>query len=106
VKGFGKELSTCAVGKGIVVVEAWCDGGTRELYNLTNCLHIPSAQYSLISQSQLDKAGISANIGNGKICIHKGGKAILHGALGENDMYKLNMLPSLPSKQPIPMKTN
>ena len=45
------------------------------------------------SQSQLNRAGATAVVGNGKVLIHKNGHAILHGTHGHNDMYKLNMSP-------------
>lgn len=93
VNGFGKDLNTCAVGVGSVLVEAWKEGGLKVLYELTNCIHVPSARYNLISQAQLDNAGVSATAGNGKITIHKDGLILLSGHLGTNMMYKLNMWP-------------
>lgn len=93
VNGFGKDLNTCAVGIGAVHVEAWRDGGNKVLYELTNCIHVPSARYNLISQAQLDRAGAAAVVGNGKITIHQQGLILLDGRLGSNLMYKLNMWP-------------
>lgn len=93
VNGFGKDLNTCAVGIGSVHVEAWRQGGTKTLFELTNCIHVPSARYNLISQAQLDKAGAQAVVGNSKITIHQKGLILLDGHLGSNLMYKLNMWP-------------
>lgn len=93
VNGFGKDLNTCAVGIGTVHVEAWREGGKKVLYELTNCIHVPSARYNLISQAQLDRAGAAAVVGNGKITIHQQGLILLDGRLGSNLMYQLNMWP-------------
>lgn len=93
VNGFGKDLNTCAVGIGTVHVEAWREGGKRVLYELTNCLHVPSARYNLISQAQLDRAGVEATVGNSKVTLHKQGLILLDGKLSTNLMYRLNMWP-------------
>lgn len=93
VNGFGKDLNTCAVGIGTVHVEAWKDGGKKVLYELTNCIHVPSARYNLISQAQLGRAGAAAVVGNSKITIHQQGLVLLDGRLSSNLMYRLNMWP-------------
>lgn len=94
VRGFGKDLTSCAVGVGTVVVEGWKDGREKERFSIENVLHIPSARFNLVSQSQLDKAGISAEVGNGKVTLHKKGAVLLHGRLDNSGMYKLNMTPT------------
>lgn len=93
VNGFGKDLNTCAVGIGTVYVEAWREGKPKVLYELTNCIHVPSARYNLISQAQLDQAGVEAVVGNSKITLHKQGLILLDGVLSSNLMYQLNMWP-------------
>lgn len=96
VKGFGRELTSCAVGIGTVVVEGWANGiGKKRIqFVIRNVLHIPTARFNLVSQSQLDKAGVSAEVGNGKVTLHKKGEILIHGHLAENGMYRLNMTPT------------
>lgn len=92
VKGFGRELKTQAIGKGTVRVKGWVDGEELREYLLTNCLHIPSARYNLISQAQFNHKGIEARVGGGNITQSRGGKRMVTGKLNRDDMYKLNMI--------------
>jgi hypothetical protein len=96
VKGFGKELSTAAVGKGTVLVRARFRDGPWRLFDLKNCLHIPSARFNLISQPQLDHHGVEARSFGGNVYLSKNGDDIVSGSLGHDDMYRLQM-------EPVPM---
>lgn len=93
VKGFGKELSTAAIGKGTVVVEARFRDRPVQFFDLQNCLHIPSARYNLISGSQLDHNGVQSTTANGQITLSKNGEPLVSGELTVQDMYKLEMRP-------------
>jgi hypothetical protein len=64
VKGFGRELTTSAISKGTMIMQAWSKGGSPFTFKLLYCLHIPTACYNLILQSQLDHNGICAQVGN------------------------------------------
>jgi hypothetical protein len=99
VKGFGKELSTAAIGKGTVLIRARYENGPWNLYDLKNCLHIPSVRYNLISQPQLDHNGIEARTLNGRVFLSKDGGGVVSGILGADDMYRLEMEP-VPSNTP------
>jgi hypothetical protein len=94
VKGFGKELSTCAIGKGTVIIKSFTERGTHRTLKLRNCLHIPTARFNLISQSQLDRAGLSSSTSNGTVSIHRQGDILMIGSLGEDDMYRLSVSPT------------
>jgi hypothetical protein len=99
VKGFGKDLATVAIGRGTVRVLGWYGQCSCNIV-LHNVLHIPAARSNLISGSLLDKAGISAALGDGLATLSYQGISIVGSAL-HNDMYRLNMsiiraTPSLP----------
>jgi hypothetical protein len=90
--GFGEELSTSAIGKGVVRL---CGNinGERYSFDLQNILHVPAARSNLISQAQLDRRGVTASfIGDGKLVLTLLGKEIMNGKL-ENDLYRLNLEP-------------
>jgi hypothetical protein len=98
VRGFGRKLSAAAVGRGTVRVEG-CYGGRASIIRLTNVLHIPAARSNLISNQQLDNAGVTSVLGNGLVVLSIRGINIVGGAL-YNGMYKLNMKIIRPSIAP------
>jgi hypothetical protein len=97
VKGFGKNLSTVAIGQGSVRLEGRYRNRTCDIL-LENVLHIPAARSNLISGIQLDKAGVTSALGNNTIFLSANDQIIVDGAI-TNDMYKLNVrvLPPKPA---------
>jgi hypothetical protein len=89
VKGFGRNLSALAVGRGTVRLEGHYLEQTSPIL-LTNVLHIPAARSNLISGVQLDKAGVTSTLGNNSIVLSIHGNIIVNGTL-YNDMYRLNL---------------
>jgi hypothetical protein len=96
VNGFGSTLSALAPGQGNVKLNAFFDG-RQSSFTLTNALYIPSARVNLISGTSLDKKGVFAITGNGRISLSKGGKTFAEGSI-HRDLYKLNVTPILPDK--------
>jgi hypothetical protein len=100
-------VTVAAVGKGTVVLKGWY-GNKVEFYSLTDCLHIPNSRVNLISQFCLDKHGIEAYFGSGKITLVRNGTKIIGGGL-EDDMYRLYMEPlthTIPDNPLVLMATN
>jgi gag-polypeptide of LTR copia-type len=89
VSGFGHNVSAIAIGRGTVRLEGRYGHRTTSVC-LTNVLHIPAARSNLISGPQLDKAGVTAVLGNGLATLSIRGNNIIGGAL-YNDMYRLNL---------------
>jgi hypothetical protein len=89
VKGFGRNLSTVAVGCGSVRLRCNYGGRTYSIL-LTNVLHIPAARSNLISGVRLDKAGVTSTLGNGTVTLSLHGSPIISGNI-QNDMYRLNL---------------
>jgi gag-polypeptide of LTR copia-type len=89
VKGFGHNLSTVAIGKGSVRLEARYGPHTSPIL-LRNVLHIPAARSNLISGVQLDKAGVVSTLGNKSITLSVNGRTIVGGRIS-NDMYRLDL---------------
>ena len=88
VKGFGRNLSAVAIGRGTVRLR--CEYGDREsAVLLTNVLHIPAARSNLISGVRLDDAGVTTTLGNGCIELSHEGIPLVTGKI-EHDMYRLN----------------
>lgn len=55
-------------------------------------LHIPTARSNLVSQIQLDRAGIQATLNRGTITLEKNDNPIVDGWI-QSDMYRLNLTP-------------
>ena len=89
VKGFRCNLSTVAIGRGVIRVEGTY-GSHKTPLCLHNVLHIPAACSNLISRIQLDKAGVTATSGNRLATLSVQGVGIVGEAI-ENDMYHLNL---------------
>jgi hypothetical protein len=89
VKGFGRKLSTVAIGRGTIRLRCYFEGHPS-LILLTNVLHIPSARSNLISGVRLDKAGVTVKLGHGRIQLSHRGQPLVSGGI-ENDMYRLNL---------------
>jgi len=66
IHGFGTSLTTQAVGKGRIVLKSTYDGTTCN-FSVSNVLHIPTAQCSLIFGTCLDQKGVNTQTGNSKI---------------------------------------
>jgi hypothetical protein len=62
VKGFSKGLVTMAIGRGMICILGWYGQCSCNIV-LHNVLHIPAAHSNLISGTLLDKAGVSASVG-------------------------------------------
>jgi hypothetical protein len=89
VKGFGRNLSTVAIGRGTVRLR--CENGTRESsVLLTDVLHIPAARSNLISGVRLDNAGVTTTLGNGGILLTHEGCPFVAGKI-RHGMYRLNV---------------
>jgi hypothetical protein len=89
VKGFGHHLSTVAIGRGTVrLLPTYGDHPTPIVLN--HVLHIPAARSNLISGIQLDKAGVTALLGNGSATLSLCGTPIATATI-ENNMYRLNV---------------
>jgi gag-polypeptide of LTR copia-type len=98
VKGFGKNLSTAAIGLGTVRLRCKYGDRTSSIL-LTNVLHIPAARSNLVSGVRLDNAGVSTTLENGTVLLSARGSPIVDGAI-HNDMYRLNLSIVRPSPQP------
>jgi hypothetical protein len=68
VKGFGKNLSTAAIGLGTVRLRCKYGDRTSSIL-LTNVLHIPAARSNLVSGVRLDNAGVSTTLQNGTVVL-------------------------------------
>jgi hypothetical protein len=88
VKGFGRDYSTVAIGRGSVRLQGH-HGTSSPPITLSNVLHIPAARSNLISGGILDRAGVSATTRGGIITLSYNGANILQ-AIITNGMYKLN----------------
>ena len=89
VKGFGRNLSALAIGRGTVRLEGH-HRNRRSPILLQNVLHIPAARSNLIRGAQLDKAGVTSTLGNNGIHLSVRGDIIVDGTLN-NEMYRLNL---------------
>jgi hypothetical protein len=89
VKGFGRNLSTVAVGRGAVRLRCTHGDCTYSIL-LTNMLHIPAARSNLVSGVCLDKAGVTSTLGDRCITLSLHSAPIVSGAI-HNDMYRLNL---------------
>jgi hypothetical protein len=98
VSAFGDKLSTHAVGYGMVNLKSRVGEVT---YNITlrNVLHIPAARSNLVSQIQLDKAGITATLKDGKIELLKENRVVIRGWV-EREMYRLALEVVQPTRKP------
>jgi hypothetical protein len=67
VKGFGSALSAVAVGRGKVKLIGKLSSGSVIQTIITDTLHIPTGRCNLLSQTALDKKGVSSRTGNGLI---------------------------------------
>jgi hypothetical protein len=93
VSAFGDKLATHAIGIGSVDLIGSHDGA-KSAIRLRNVLHIPSARSNLISQIQLDKIGVTAKMGRGRIVLEKEGRVIISGNV-QSDMYRLDVVPDM-----------
>jgi hypothetical protein len=100
VKGFGKNLSAIAIGRGTVRLEGWNNDNKRHSILLGNVLHIPAAHSNLISSIQLDKAGVVTTLGNKSIQLSVNNKTLISGSI-VNDMYRLNLTVLRPNYVPL-----
>lgn len=95
VSAFGDKLGTHAIGIGSIKLIG--KHGNKECkITLRNVLHIPTARSNLVSQLQLDRAGVQASLSGGRIVLEKNGSPIVDGWV-HMDMYRLNMIPLDPS---------
>lgn len=94
VKGFGSALSAVAVGRGKVKLIGKLSSGSVIQTIITDALHIPTGRCNLLSQTALDKKGVSSRTGNGLIELIYNGQTIIEGAI-KNDLYQLHVTPEL-----------
>jgi gag-polypeptide of LTR copia-type len=96
VKGFGHHLSTVAIGRGSIRLRC-TQHYPHSTILLNHVLHIPAAHSNLISGVQLDRAGVTASLGNGCVTLSLRGSSIITGVI-ENNMYRLNVqiIPPVP----------
>jgi hypothetical protein len=101
VKGFGRNLTTAAVGRGTVrILGRYGDRITKIV--LTNVLHIPAARSNLISSTQLNKAGVASWLDDGLATLwHQGVKII--GSSPHQGMYHLHMTIQRPDRPHLPL---
>jgi hypothetical protein len=94
VNAFGSHLATIAVAIGSVELESFIDDQHTDRFVLTRVLHIPDARCNLVSGIQLDRKGVFATTGNGKVALYTRGSSVPF-AVGEivNDLYKLKVRP-------------
>jgi hypothetical protein len=98
VKGFGRDYSTVAIGRGSIRLQGH-HGNSSPPITLSNVLHIPAARSNLISGGILDRAGISATTRGGIITLSYNGANILQAKI-TNGMYKLNASIIRPTPKP------
>ena len=89
LKGFGHNLTTCAIGQGTVHLHAKCDTQTVTIL-LTNVLHNPAARSNLVSGIQFDKVGVSALLTNGTARLYLHRQKIADSEI-HNEMFRLNV---------------
>jgi hypothetical protein len=89
VAAFGDKLATHAIGIGSIKLVGKHEE-KESFITLRNVLHIPAARSNLISQIQLDKVGINAKMGRGRIILEREGKPVVEGWV-QSDMYRLNL---------------
>jgi hypothetical protein len=89
VKGFGKNLSTIAIGWGTIHLKGRYQNNKSSIL-LTNVLHIPAARTNLISGLQLNKVGVMSMLGNKLIYLSANNKIIVSRTV-VNDMYHLDL---------------
>ena len=89
IKGFGRDLSTVAIGSGTVRVQGRHGTKTCTII-LHNVLHVPAARSNLLSGPLLDRAGVSSLLCDGLATLSFKGTDIIGGALHKN-MYRLNL---------------
>ena len=89
IKGFGRDLSTVAIGSGTVRVQGRHGTKTCTII-LHNVLHVPAARSNLLSGPLLDRAGVSSLLRDGLATLSFKGTDIIGGALHKN-MYRLNL---------------
>jgi hypothetical protein len=89
VSAFGDKLATHAIGYGTINLKSVIGNKTYTVA-LRNVLHIPAARFNLVSQFQLDKAGISAIIQDGKVILKKDQVPVVNGWI-QGEMYRLNL---------------
>jgi hypothetical protein len=100
VKGFGRGLTTAAMGYGSVrVLGRYRDHITPII--LTNVLHIPAAHSNLISGLQLARAGVSTLLEGESVRLTSRGINIIGGEACDN-MYCLHMTIVHPKGQQLP----
>lgn len=93
VNGFDSGLSTTAPAAGTIRLTSTVDGQTS-IFDISEVLHVPTARVNLISGSALDKKGVIAVLGKGKISLARKGKVFAEGKLWK-DLYRLNVTPTV-----------
>ena len=88
VKGFGHDLTTHAIGRGTVHLQARCGNRTTTIL-LTNVLHIPAARSNLVSGIQLNNIGVGTLLINDTATLALHGQTIVEGKI-HNEMFCLN----------------
>jgi hypothetical protein len=86
-----------ATGRGTVRVEGRY-GDRASSIRLTDVLHVPQAESNIISGVQLDKAGVTATLGNGRVTLSFQGANIVDGKICD-ELYRLNMRVIRPSNR-------
>lgn len=87
-QGFCQNVSF-AIGRGTVRVKGYCGDRTSTI-RLTEVLHVPHTRYNIISGVLLDRAGVTATMGNGCINLSFEGANIADGKI-RDDFFCLNM---------------
>jgi hypothetical protein len=85
-------------GRGTVRVEGRY-GDRASSIRLTDVLHVSQAESNIISGVQLDKAGVTATLGNGHVTLSFQGANIVDGEICD-ELYRLNMRVIRPSSRP------
>jgi hypothetical protein len=93
VNGFDSGLSAVAPAAGTIRLTSTVNGKTAT-FDITDVLHVPTARVNLISGSALDKKGIMAILGEGKISLARNGDVFAEGSLWK-DLYRLNVTPTI-----------
>lgn len=87
-EGFCPNVSF-AIGRGTVRVKSQCGKRTSTI-RLTEVLHVPHTRYNIISGILLDRAEVTATMGNGRIILSYEGTNIADGEI-RDDFFCLNM---------------
>ena len=91
----GDKGTANVAGRGDVMIQVLVNGAVSHC-KLTNVLHVPNFEYSLVSVSKMDSRGLCTSFQNGVCTITAGEKLIATGSL-KNSLYTLNTVRTSPA---------